>query len=327
MAITYQLIDFKDLQDSVMEEMKYQSTDSINRARIKRDLNMIYMNEVVSFKKWKWLIGYTELEHAAFYSTGLASATITLTTVTLDTSPDVSLGSFAGLWFSSDTADEIYRISAHTAGDTSITLESAFLGETSSSIKFKIWSDVIALPDDCEETINIYHDIDDRPMEGRGQMELQQLISRFGPKSEGRPLWYYAGYADDFISSSLPTSSDRNRELKVYPAVFDKDSLLHLEYKKRVSPMTDDADEPVMDVEDRAVLLYGALEKAWLRENNENKASYNRAKFQNKLFRMAGKIEDSIDRPGISPDNIYLSSKRYRFRGNSRGNFGRRRGF
>lgn len=328
MATTYQLIDFKDLQDAVMEEMKYQSEDTINRARIKRDINVIYMDEVVPFKRWKWLIGYTELEHAPFYNSGLTTVTLGATNVVMDTAPDSSLGSFTGFWFSTDQQDEVYRIALHLAGSDTITLESNFVTADSSTAKFKVWSDTVELPADCEETIDIFHDVDDRPMEGKGQAELQQLMSRFGPKSQGRPLWYYDGYADDFIFSSLPTTGgERNRQLKLYPALFDKPSLLHLEYKKRIAALSDDSDEPILMVEDRSVILYGALEKAWLRENNEQKASYNRAKFQNKLFRMAGKVEDSIDRPGIMPDSIYLATKRYRFRANTRGNFGRRRGF
>lgn len=325
MAI-YQLIDFKDLQDAVMEELKYQSTDTLNRQRIKRDINVVYMDEIIPFKRWKWLIGYAELEHAPAYKTGTCIATEASDTIILDTNPSAGLGSFQGMWFSTDNEDEIYRISAHVAGSTTVTLDSPYVTTTVTANAFKIWSDLIALPDDCEETINLYHDVDDRPMEGRGQAELQQIISKHGAKSNGRPQWYYDGYSDDFIFSSLPTDSQRERQLKIYPSVFDKTCLLHLEYKKRVDALDNDSDEPILDQEDRAVLLYGALEKAWLRENNENKASYNRSKMQNKLFKMAGKFEDSIDRPGISPDSLYLATKRYKFRGSMRGNFGRRRG-
>jgi hypothetical protein len=60
------------------------------------------------------------------------------------------------------------------------------------------------------------------------------------------------------------------------------------------------------------ILVYGALEKAWLRARNPEAAQYNRQLFNNKLERMAGKVEDSQDRPSFNPSSPYLARKRAR---------------
>src|SRR5687768_13886825 len=96
----YQVLDFKDIQDAVMEELGLQSSDTVNRNKIKRAINAVYLNEVAPFKRWKWLEGYTTVTVPQAYGDSTAAVTQNSATVTLATTPQSSLGSFKGYRFS-----------------------------------------------------------------------------------------------------------------------------------------------------------------------------------------------------------------------------------
>jgi len=112
---------------------------------------------------------------------------------------------------------------------------------------------------------------------------------------------------------SQEASSERYRELVLWPAMVDTRLNLHVDYLRTPLALEDDDDEPLLPVEDRAVLVYAGLAFAWgaLNRNPEEEAKYlNMA--ETKLGRMAGKIGDSLDYPRIVVDSGYLASKRRR---------------
>lgn len=114
----------------------------------------------------------------------------------------------------------------------------------------------------------------------------------------------------------LITTTDRSRyrELNYYPALNQTPVVLHLDYQKNVAPLDADADEPLVPLDDRIVLLYGALNRAWRRERNTEEANTNLQLYRDTLARMAGHIQDSLDKPIIKPSRTYLGEKRSSFR-------------
>ena len=93
MAI-YQLKTFADIVSAAIEELKIQSTDTVSIQRLKRDINMVYMQEVVPYDHWSWLRGAIDLVHKAYVSTGTATITNGSTTVTLTSAPSTSKKDF-----------------------------------------------------------------------------------------------------------------------------------------------------------------------------------------------------------------------------------------
>ena len=87
---------YGDIISAVREALGVQSSDLTATNKIKRLINMVYLDEVVPHKRWRWLEKETTVVHEGYYATGLAAATHDSTTITLDTAPNVSLGSFAG---------------------------------------------------------------------------------------------------------------------------------------------------------------------------------------------------------------------------------------
>lgn len=302
------LVDFSDIVAAVMEELKIQSDDETSENRIKRDINMMYINEVVPFKNWKWLRKRTWIEHKPYFSTGTATVTPDSTTVTLTNAPTTSK---TGYFFATDSFDEIYYISSHTASSTTVTLSSPYTGTYSTTATFKIWKDWVTLPTNCRETFEVTHGFHGIPLEGVGLQEFRR-IQQATPRSASRPCYYTT---DDFVDPSTSgdgeTESDRYRILRIHPAQNTNSTTLLVDYIQDVTALDLDADEPLMPISDRIILFYGACAKAWVRAGNSDESMRCWQLYNNKLARMAGRDgEDSVDKPQLHPDNRYISMKR-----------------
>ncbi len=303
------LRDFLSIVDAVRHELGIPSTDTATIEKIKLDINMVYEHEIVPYKRWNWLTGSTKVIHKAYYASGTVTVTNNSTTVTLSTAPAASLGSFANYYFAADGFAEVYEISAHTAESTTVTLSSAYQGQTNTTASFKIWSDRIALPTDCREVVEAYHQRRRSNMIGQGFQEFRQSTNEF-PKAEGFPLYFNVNSYYDPTPGTDETETDRYRIMRVHPSVTSEPVTINIDYTKEISILVDDGDEPSMPAEDRIVLVYGALERSWNRLRNPEAAQYNRQLFNQKLSRMAGKVEDGFDRPKLTVDNRYLRAKR-----------------
>jgi hypothetical protein len=303
----YEEKDFADIIDRVREELKVESTDTRNTNRIKRLINEVYTQEVVPFKNWPWLQGRIDIEHKPVTSDGTVSVTPDSTTITFSTGP---LTSKTNYFFSVDGFSEIYKISAHTAGATTATLASVYTGSLNATASYKVWTEDLALPTDCRETVEVWHDFSPAHMEGLGQQEFRRRVSE-GGKATGRPVFYTTSDFYDPTPGTDETEADRYRLLKVYPAIHTNSTTIHVEYVKEVDPLELDGDEPIMPTSDRVVLVYGALAAAWATiGRNPEEAARNQALYDRKLARMAGKVEDSIDKPQMTIDSRYITMKR-----------------
>jgi hypothetical protein len=389
MAI-YRVKTFADIYEAVREELKVQSADTVAVQRIKRDVNMIYEQEVVPYDHWQWLRGKIDLTHKTYYNTGTATVTQGSVTVTLSAAVTENK---TGYYFSLQGQIEIYKIAKHTAGSATLTLESTYTQATASGASYRIWTDRIVLPSDCRETIAVTHDYSTTPMWSLG---LQSFIEHKAayPKGERRPEYYTtADYTDpapysvigslpalstrasagliktlvfaadvssflregDFIEVSASTNytyngrfkvasvstttvtytatvplqesatadvalvtkiknsendAERYREMFVFPSMYSTDVMLHVDYMKEVKPLENDLDEPLMPIEDRTVLVYGALSRAWIRHGDSEEAARNLQLYERKIMKMLGKLNDSTDMPQLVVSKTYLRSKR-----------------
>jgi len=309
----YQLTDFVDIVNAIMEELKLQSSDTTSKNRIKRAVNMMYLDEVVPASRWNWLYGHTKLRMKAYYSASTCSVTPNSATVTLLVAPTSSYGdsgSFLNYKFSIDGDSEVYLISAHTALSTTLTLSTPYNGVLNATATYRIWQDWVALPTDARETIDLYHDHMAKPMEGKGLQEMNKLVSE-APKTEGRPYFYSTQDYYDPTPLTGEYESDRYRVVKMYPSLSQYSTIINCDYTKEAVALESDGDEPLMPLEDRIVLFYGALSIVWGSiGRNPEEASRNRALFDNKLARMMGKIQDSMDKPRVEPSSNYIAAMR-----------------
>jgi hypothetical protein len=313
----YKLIDLKDVVDAVCEEIGIQAGDTTFRNRVKRDVNMIYINEIVPKSRWKWLEGHTTVKLPQVYQDSTASVTQDSTTVSLATTPQASLGSFKGYRFSLSGRAEIYTITAHTAGTATLTLDRGYNDAPNATASYQIWNEKLALPSNARETIEVLHDYMQVPMEGRGLQEFRK-IQNANPKASGYPYFYYTGtFEDSDVEEQFEET--RYRVMSVHPAIASSNVNINVYYMKDATALEDDADEPLLPVEDRIVLFYGAAARAWRRARNPEESANNQALFDRKLANMMGKIEDTLDKPSFTPESTYIASKRAGMGGTVRG--------
>lgn len=305
------LLDFEDIYSAVLEAIGEQTSNTNALNKVKRYVNMVYIDEIVSYKEWKWLRKTTNIVHKAAFNDDTVTVTPNSTTITFATAPGASLGSFLDYKFAVDGFDEIYTISAHTAGSASATLSSEFQGDLSSTATFKVWRDRIDLPTDCLRTFQIDHNRLSRQMKGVGLQELQKIM-KGAPRAEGFPSYYHTTDFYDPSSGDGETESDRYRQAVIWPAILETENVtLHVDYLQQATELDSDADEPLMPLEDRSLLFHGAVSYAWryiARNTEEAELAWRR--FEEKRTRMAGELEDGYDAPKLSVNNRYRNQLR-----------------
>lgn len=309
----YKLLDFKDIYEAIAAELKLQLSDTTSMNRIKRVVNMVYLDEVSPRARWFWLQGHSVVRHKITYSSGTCAVLSNTTTVTLSVPPAVTSGdngSFKGWYFTIDGQNEIYRIAEHAAESGTLTLDTPYNGNPVTANAFKIFQENIPLPIDCRETVEIYYDHLSTPLRGLGLQEFRKTQTS-APKSQGRPAYYCTYDFQDPTDDTVETELDRYRVLKVFPAISSYTTILKVDYIKEVTPLELDGDEPLMPVEDRIVLYYGALSILWSSiGRNPEEAGRNKSLYEDKIARMMGKITDSMDKPRVEPESSYIVAKR-----------------
>lgn len=305
-----QLSNFGDIISAVREELGIQSGDTNATNKIKRYINMVYLNEIVPHKRWKWLYKSTQITHKAYHSVGTVSVTNGSTSVTLNTAPNATLGSFVNYKFSVDGDQEVYTIETHTAAGTAITLSHEYAGSTNGTANFKIWREDLPLPTDCEETVEVWHAKYQNPLKAVGRQKLREYQTN-EPKREGFPLYTSTIDYYDPTPADRESESDRYRQLRIYPSVTDTPVVINVDYLQEVSALDADSDEPVLPKSDWIVLLHGAAAYAWRGIHRDLETSNTRyAEYIRKLDRMAGETEDGFDAPSVAPRSNYLSALR-----------------
>lgn len=192
MPTIYEVKTFADIVAAVQEEVKVQSSDTTSITRIKRNVNLAYA-DFMSREKWKWARAKASVLLPAKLDSGTVAVTNDSTTMTLSSAPTRSR---KGELIRIDGWPEVYRIAQHTAASATLTLETPYTGTTDTSVSYTIWNDRVALPAECAEIVEAYHNHYSEPMQGVGLKEYRRLILA-NPYAEGAPLWYSVSDYED----------------------------------------------------------------------------------------------------------------------------------
>ncbi len=301
------LVTFEDILNAIIRRVKIQATDGETIQRIKQDINIIYINEVVPFKPraWHWLQKFQNVTTTERIIDGEVTVTKNSTTITFSEAPAISVADY---YIKLAGYPEVIKITAHTAASTTATLEDAWPLATTSDSGYQMWKDSVSLNSDCKEVIQVTHSRKQTPMDAVNPAKFWEMRQR-NPETQGWPSLY----------SSQDYDASGNVVLKWFPANYDNQVLLKVMYAKEVEKLDLDDDEPLMPIEDRIVLFYGALSMAWERERNESESAKAWNLFQTKLAHMAGKAGNAPQVTEMTTDPDYLTRTRYRrFSGRSR---------
>lgn len=393
MAVTpiYQLKTFEDIYTYVANELKVQLSDVESMRRIKRAINVTYIDEVVEEEYWPWLKRSLDLP---FYARVTYTATFTngSTTVTLGSAPSESVQGYLV-----SIRGQKLRVAEHTAGATTLQLESPFLGTSSASSLSDtayIWSESLIMPTECRDVASVTHMNLNQPLTLISIQRYRELVTSM-PENGGNPSAFtvaefidpspfqtvsgmpslttsasagairtltfggtitdyvqqgqrihisgsrdyryngsyvissvsgssltYTGHARftnaaaadaslSFKVASVESTDESYQQLFLYPNALSQDLTVTVEYLRNVAPLAEDTDEPLMPVNDRIVLAYGALSKVWRSiARNPEEAQTSLGLFQEKLSSMASKIASTLQFPSLVPDKAYLARKR-----------------
>lgn len=296
------LIDFQDIQNAIMEELKIPSTDTTTLNRIKRDINIAYQDLCSRHNFW-WLRKRVSIQTSPKIITGTISITNDSDSITFSSAPTASIKNYK---LKITGFDEIYEIQSHIAATTTATLRVPFKGTTNATASYIVWKDFVDLPTDLKETELIDHQHFDQPMRPQGLTKFRRIVAS-NPALEDKPVYYTT---DDFNVAGT------ERQLKFWPAIDKTGVTLDVDYIQAVDDLDLNGDEPLVPLTDRIVLMYGGLKRAWSRERNEQMAIKNEQLYEKKIAEMAKHLEDSSDTPVFKVSSGYLASKRRRRRGN-----------
>lgn len=238
-----ELKTFDDLVTACAEELRIQSTDTTNINRIKRRINMVYLNEVVPFHdRWPWTKGEADLTLLPA-STGTCVVTKDSAAVTLSASLGVTK---SGYYFKVDGHSEVYRIAKHAAGSTSVVLDAEYSGSSASSASYTIWTDRLPLPVDAAEVTEVGQYFSSEEIRTVGYEKFKKYW-KTNPSLEAKPRYATLG---DWVDpapydsiSSLPASSTRASAglLKTIVFASDVSSLVSVGDRIRVEGASHDS--------------------------------------------------------------------------------------
>jgi hypothetical protein len=300
---TVSLIDYQDLYTAICEEIKVPTSDGVTLGRIKRDINMVYLDHVIPFKPraWWWLEQKQDVQTFKKITTGTVTIVDGSTTATFSSAPASSV---AGYYLRVAGQPTIYKITAHTGGVATATIDNPWINGTVTAKGYTLWKDYIDLDAGIKEVVMVTHDRRPVPLDARSNVQFDETRMR-NPALEGYPFIYNA-------TQESSTASTAQRRLRWWPASDTKITTLHITGRKHAAKLVNDSDEPMMPVEDRICIFYGACSRAWARERNESEAQKNWNLFLMKLAQMAGKAEDAPSVTEMSVDPDYLVNKRYK---------------
>lgn len=175
----YRLRTFLDIQNAAIEALRIQPSDIQSLNRIKRNINISYLNQVVSSSRsWTWLNKTAVVSTQPFYEDCTVSVQQNIAYITFAR----PIGGSRKNWFIGVAgSNEVHQIFEHEDGGTVATLTTRFSGLTNTAARFRIWSDCVPLPADCQTVRTVSSSHKDEPLTS---VSLQQL-RKYQARNEG----------------------------------------------------------------------------------------------------------------------------------------------
>lgn len=220
---------------------------------------------------------------------------------------------------------ELYRIIGINVAANKFFLESEYVGATVLAAPYKLFKYEFALPPDLDGIIMVYVDDGFNYSESSsGELEDMNVIDfnrMLSVRSDmNGPPSFYTRDGKIFLNDLPPLAEmvlhfdflggDRFTEvsrLRVFPIAPDRMTMLHLNYTLIVPALRDDADEPLMPVDDRWVLVHGALNEWHLKNNSGAMAEREEKKMKEKLAEM----RQEFHKTDVAP-RFVVDATRYR---------------
>lgn len=207
--------------------------------------NAAYKTILGSFR-WPWLLKNSTIQTVVDITTGTVSINAGSTALTFSSAPAVSVANQYMIQFT-ETSDDWYLISAHTAGQTNATLANAFVGASNISGASYICRKVYySFPSDCDGIIGLRQavsSIDLTPVDIR-------TFDRYLPDPTAT--------ADPVVFALAGYDTSKNWQMTLYPIPTSVMNL-QLRYYYMPADMSSGSDTPVLPEKFHDTIVFLAL--------------------------------------------------------------------
>jgi hypothetical protein len=291
------LAAYSTLVDQVQHELRIPITNTTERAKIQSLMSYVY-GDICAKAEWWWLMRRSVVNTEPKITTGTVAVTAGSTTATLTAAPtlyavNVSVANYVLVIIGNTDSNAVYRVSAHTAGTTALTLDGLYTGTTAATATYRLYKVSYDLPADCAKLLHVYRYGVRTPLERMGIEDLTYLQQT--NQLEGKPS-AYSIY--DFATTGTPSSL---RQLQIYPYP-DLSYRLDVSYKAQsVGDISTDLDLPI---DYQQVLIYGALARGYpIFHNDLERGGYYQSLFNDLMALMTSQQREyASDHPGIATD-------------------------
>ena len=285
-----------NLETRVMNALRIPTTNTTEAAKVDAVINMVY-REICGKYDFFWLTKRQTIVTTDDITTGTISLTKGSVTGAYSSAPAISTTGRILYVSSNAVEDALFRISAHTAGDTALTLVSAYTGATASAASYNVYQDTYDLASDMGKVLHIRRYGYPYPLKIVGFQEMANL--KGFDRSEGPPQ---LAAIHDYDTSGDPTSV---RQLIVHP--FPEDLYtLEISYRQALNTELSGSTRPLIPDDWLHVLEWGALAAAYpILLNDPVRGTFYHQKYVDALNLMVARHREWEDAPQVSLEDDY----------------------
>lgn len=236
-------MQFSVMQTHLAEETGLDVT--ADATKIKSWLNEAY-RFLAGLREWSWMLKNGTVQTTADITSLTASVNAAATAVTLSATYASSLADDYYIQFS-DTSDDWYLITAHTAGTDAVTISPAYNGSANLSAgTAKIRRVFYSLASDADRIIDMYEAIDDKQLIYVDPRDLDRQVP--DPTSTGTPETY----------TLLGFDSSNQWRAHFYP-IPDDNINVQYRYYRSIADLSADTDTPILPAKWHMGIVFTAL--------------------------------------------------------------------
>lgn len=311
-----ELRTFKNIQDGIIARANLDATSTVVRNQVKEYINTSY--QFIAYRKpYRWTGETRHLKLLAKATAGTIAVTSGQNTVT-GTSTAFTEATHLHCKIKIGSNPNPFRIT-RVASTTSLVIDAPYTGSTASGLSYVIYKDEYGLFPDLVNIRRLYvpnTSVNYQPY-AVGPDEMDQRRMKM-PFSSGSPRYYtingfgyyrsvtWANFKWDVDYWEDPfTVASRNQKLVVWPALNTSDLNIQIRFTKEVKAMSADADEPLMPLPVRKVLVYGPLYENFAAKRDIQMLSVWKREYQDVLKQMEADVESTDDELTLTVDRRY----------------------
>ena len=293
-------LTYTDIQTRCANSLRIPTSNTTEMTKLAAVINEVYRDIGAKYPNWWWLRKRSIINTVADIITGTVNVTNDSTSITFTTGPTASA---VGRSFivTGNTLDSgaVYRVSAHTAGATTATLDAAYTGGTDTAAGYQLYTDSYSLPTDLKDPIFVKRFGFLQPLQIIDP-EQMQTIKQYDV-STGKPQ---VASILDFATTGDPTTA-RRMIIHPYP---DEIYRLELEYNQSLNTELSSTTQPLIPDDYRQILVYGALARGYpIFLDDLQRGLYFQSLFNDVLNLMVAVQRKYEGLPTIAPTDSYRS--------------------